>query len=210
MAALPKVAYTMTVTVIVRVFPETRPTSPPCASAWHRGRRPNRPRRGVRALLQLVSRQERLPYGLGANGVVGRIADGKRQIRQPTVVLEVIDKQGGRRGAITEHQRAGSTVKRSHIGVARINLSLQGAGGVRLASSRGGHDAVTKTPLDSAISREQYGRRFATVEPVFANLRHNKLLDRFTLRGRTKVDGQWKLFCLAHNIEKLAHAGPAA
>jgi hypothetical protein len=25
------------------------------------------------------------------------------------------------------------------------------------------------------------------------------------LRGRTKVDGQWKLFALVHNIEKLAN-----
>ncbi len=64
--------------------------------------------------------------------------------------------------------------------------------------------------LDSAEGRAQYGRRFATVEPVFANLRHNKGLARFTLRGRAKVDGQWKLFCLVHNIEKLAHAGYAA
>ena len=64
--------------------------------------------------------------------------------------------------------------------------------------------------LDSAEGRAQYGRRFATVEPVFANLRHNKGLARFTLRGRAKVDGQWKRFCLVHNIEKLAHAGYAA
>ena len=47
----------------------------------------------------------------------------------------------------------------------------------------------------------------ATVEPVFANLRHNKGLRRFTLRGQKKVDGQFKLFCLVHNIEKLAKAG---
>ncbi|MCU0650539.1 MAG: transposase [Gemmatimonadaceae bacterium] len=64
--------------------------------------------------------------------------------------------------------------------------------------------------IDSAAGRAQYDRRFATVEPVFANLRHNKGLDRFTLRGQTKVDTQWKLFCLVHNIEKLAHAGYAA
>lgn len=51
---------------------------------------------------------------------------------------------------------------------------------------------------------------FATVEPVFANLRYNKGLARFTLRGCAKVDGQWKLFCLVHNIEKLGHAGYAA
>ena len=33
----------------------------------------------------------------------------------------------------------------------------------------------------------------------------NKQLNRFTLRGQAKVDGQWKLFALVHNIEKLAH-----
>ncbi|MFY7923098.1 MAG: transposase [Gemmatimonas sp.] len=58
--------------------------------------------------------------------------------------------------------------------------------------------------------RAHYAQRFAVVEPVFGNLRANKRLDRFTLRGRTKVDAQWKLYCLVHNIEKLAHAGYAA
>ena len=45
---------------------------------------------------------------------------------------------------------------------------------------------------------------------VFANVRDNKRLDRITLRGRAKVNGQWQLFCLVHHIEKLAHAGYAA
>ncbi len=66
-----------------------------------------------------------------------------------------------------------------------------------------------KARIDSPEGRTRYGRRFATVEPVFGNLRYNKGLDRFTLRGRTKVDAQWKLFCLVHNIEKLAHHGYA-
>ena len=47
------------------------------------------------------------------------------------------------------------------------------------------------------------------VEPVFGNLRHNKRLNRSTLRGQNKVDAQWKLCCLVHNIEKLAHHGYA-
>ncbi len=64
-----------------------------------------------------------------------------------------------------------------------------------------------KQAIDSERGRALYGRRFATVEPVFGNLRHNKRLNRFTLRGQRKVDGQWKLFCLVHNIEKLAHHG---
>jgi transposase len=66
-----------------------------------------------------------------------------------------------------------------------------------------------KRAIDSARGRELYGGRFATVEPVFGNLRYNKGLDRFTLRGQKKVDTQWKLYCLVHNIEKLAHHGYA-
>ena len=72
------------------------------------------------------------------------------------------------------------------------------------------HTARMKQRIDSPTGRARYAQRFATVEPVFANVRYNKGLDRFTLRGRTKVDGQWKLFCLVHNIEKLANHGYAA
>ena len=64
-----------------------------------------------------------------------------------------------------------------------------------------------KRAIDSAEGRARYGQRFATVEPVFGNIRHNKQLNRFTLRGQKKVDTQWKLYCLVHNIEKLAHHG---
>ncbi len=66
-----------------------------------------------------------------------------------------------------------------------------------------------KIKIDSDIGRHMITRRFATVEPVFGNLRGNKRLNRFTLRGKTKVDGQWKLYCMMHNIEKLAKHGYA-
>jgi hypothetical protein len=42
---------------------------------------------------------------------------------------------------------------------------------------------------------------------VFGNLRHNKRLSRFTVRGKDKVGTQWRLFCLVHNIEKIAKRG---
>ena len=71
------------------------------------------------------------------------------------------------------------------------------------------HTERMKRKLDSEEGRRRYAQRFATVEPVFANIRHNKRLNRLTLRGRHKVDTQWKLFCLVHNIEKLAHHGYA-
>ena len=69
------------------------------------------------------------------------------------------------------------------------------------------HTQRMKERIDSDDGKRLYGQRFATVEPVFGNTRHNKQLNRFTLRGQKKVDGQWKLFCLVHNIEKLANHG---
>lgn len=72
------------------------------------------------------------------------------------------------------------------------------------------HTQRMRDRIDSDAGRRQYGQRFATVEPVFGNLRANKRLNRFTLRGRSKVDGQWKLFALVHNIEKLANYRKAA
>ena len=72
------------------------------------------------------------------------------------------------------------------------------------------HTERMRKRLDSDEGRALYGGRFATVEPVFGNVRHNKRLSRFTLRGRRKVDTQWKLYCMVHNIEKLANNGYAA
>jgi hypothetical protein len=51
------------------------------------------------------------------------------------------------------------------------------------------HTARMQRRLDTPEGRARYGRRFATVEPVFGNLRANKRLDRFTLRGRRRWTG---------------------
>jgi len=58
--------------------------------------------------------------------------------------------------------------------------------------------------IDSPKGRQLYSQRFGAVEPVFANLRHNKRLTRFNHRGRAKVNTQWNLYCMVHNIEKLS------
>ena len=82
-----------------------------------------------------------------------------------------------------------------------------GAPGGVLHRGRAQGRIAQKHKIDSEEGRARYGQRFATVEPVFGNIRHNKRLNRFTLRGQRKVDTQWKLYCLVHNIEKLAHYG---
>lgn len=61
--------------------------------------------------------------------------------------------------------------------------------------------------VDSELGRKIYPQRFAVAEPVFANLRAQKRLDRFTLRGKVKVNIQWLLYCMVHNIEKITHYG---
>ena len=61
--------------------------------------------------------------------------------------------------------------------------------------------------IDSPRGRQLYSQRIGTVEPVFANLRHNKRLNRLNHRGQAKVRTQWSLYCMVHNIEKLSKAG---
>jgi len=76
------------------------------------------------------------------------------------------------------------------IGVELANLSKRMAGKV-----------------DSELGRKIYPQRFAVAEPVFANIRTHKRLDRFTLRGKLKVNIQWLLYCMVHNIEKITNYG---
>ncbi|WAJ71940.1 transposase [Catenovulum adriaticum] len=60
-----------------------------------------------------------------------------------------------------------------------------------------------KAKIDSPQGRREYSKRLGCIEPVFANITKNKGMDYFTLRGKTKVNAQWQMYCLVHNIEKL-------
>ncbi|WGL16970.1 IS1182 family transposase [Microbulbifer bruguierae] len=61
--------------------------------------------------------------------------------------------------------------------------------------------------VDSRYGKQVYGHRMSVVEPVFANIGTQKGLNRFSLRGKNKVQGQWQLYCMVHNIEKIANYG---
>jgi transposase len=47
-------------------------------------------------------------------------------------------------------------------------------------------------------------KRAADVEPVFANIKHNKNFKRFLLKGIDKTEIEWGLLCIAHNLKKIA------
>ena len=64
-----------------------------------------------------------------------------------------------------------------------------------------------KQRVDSSKGKQIYSHRMSVVEPVFGNIGTNKRLNRFSLRGKQKVQGQWQLYCLVHNIEKITNYG---
>jgi hypothetical protein len=60
--------------------------------------------------------------------------------------------------------------------------------------------------IDNPAYRELYSRRQQIIEPTFSDITYCKGMDRFTLRGTKKVDTQWKLYCIVHNIGKCRKA----
>jgi len=62
--------------------------------------------------------------------------------------------------------------------------------------------------IDSNQGRHIYSDRLGAIEPVFGNINTTKGLDWFSLRGKSKVNAQWLMFCMVHNIEKLQRYGP--
>lgn len=64
------------------------------------------------------------------------------------------------------------------------------------------HRQKARELLNSEVGLEKRKKRTADVEPVFGQLKHNHGLRRFTLRGMKKVELEFGLFALAHNLRK--------
>ena len=64
-----------------------------------------------------------------------------------------------------------------------------------------------KQKLDSNRGRFIYSQRLGTVEPVFGNITEMIGIKRFSLRGKTKVNAQWQLMTMIHNIGKIHRYG---
>lgn len=61
--------------------------------------------------------------------------------------------------------------------------------------------------IDTLAGRETYSKRLGIVEPVFANICTHKGMAVLRYRGREKVNIQWTLYCMVHNIGKIARYG---
>jgi transposase len=60
--------------------------------------------------------------------------------------------------------------------------------------------------LKSKAGAAIYNQRKAIVEPVFAYLKHVRGFRQFRLRGQTRVEAEWLLMCLTHNLLKMFRA----
>ena len=60
--------------------------------------------------------------------------------------------------------------------------------------------------IDEPVNRELYSRRMQIIEPVFSHMTYCKGMNRFTLRTQKKVNTQWLLYCIVHNIWKCRSA----
>lgn len=68
------------------------------------------------------------------------------------------------------------------------------------------YSEAMRIKIDSEYGKKAYSKRLAIAEPPFANIRHHKKMNYFTLRTKKKVNIQWNLFAIINNLSKIANA----
>jgi transposase len=67
----------------------------------------------------------------------------------------------------------------------------------------GGLYAFMRRVLQTDTGGALYRKRQAMIEPVFANTKFNRRIDRFQRRGRSAARSEWRLITATHNLLKL-------
>jgi transposase len=67
----------------------------------------------------------------------------------------------------------------------------------------GGRYAFMRRVLETDLGKQLYGKRQVTIEPVFANTKFNRRIDRFLRRGRAACRSEWRLITATHNLLKV-------
>jgi hypothetical protein len=135
---------------------------------------------------------------VGLTGVESFIAPGRaRQLRKIAETEQA-------RASILERLEAGNLDTQAaaeELGVtrARVNQLLR-------RRRTGDPDPLTTTmiaKLDTPRGRITYKKRAASIEPVFAQIKHNRAIRTISRRGLTAADSEWKLICATHNLLKV-------
>jgi transposase len=68
---------------------------------------------------------------------------------------------------------------------------------------RGGHYDFMRRVMATEKGDDLYSRRQCMVEPVFAQIKSNRRMERFKRRGLAAVRSEWRLITATHNLLKL-------
>jgi transposase len=131
-------------------------------------------------------------------GVETLIAPGKARR------LKEIAAQDRQRAETLDQVEAGNLDKAAaaaRLGVTRTRIN-------QLLRQRQRHDPETLThsmiaKLDTPRGKRTYRKRAASIEPVFAQIKHNRGIRAMVRRGLAAADSEWKLICATHNLLKL-------
>lgn len=76
-----------------------------------------------------------------------------------------------------------------------------------IAKTKSGPLERMKQKIDSTLGRHIYSMRLGIVEPVFGHINDAIGIKRFSLRGKKKINGQWQLMTMLHNMTKIHRFG---
>jgi transposase len=97
--------------------------------------------------------------------------------------------------------------------IATKNRRRQHADGAATPRGRIPAGATARQRMERKLATKRgqrlYKKRSQMIEPVFGQIKHNRKVDRFVLRGRAGAELEWKLLCGTHNLLKAFRAGLA-
>ena len=93
-----------------------------------------------------------------------------------------------------------------------VLVSPDGRGGTGGSRLRADHPvaAPMREAIRSSLGQAIYRTRKTIVEPVIGHIKQQRGFRQFALRGLKKVQAEWKLICLTHNLLKLHRLTVAA
>jgi hypothetical protein len=92
----------------------------------------------------------------------------------------------------------------------QLGVTPRRVGQLRQRRRAGGPEPLTAemmAKLDTEQGRQTYKKRAASIEPVFAQIKHNRRIRSLSRRGKSAADSEWKLICTTHNLLKLYRLG---
>jgi transposase len=149
--------------------------------------------------------QQAVPLAQATRASLGRagVALPADEVGQPKKIPATLDSGYFSAAAVTGLEEAGfdpylATKRHKHHEAAAPPPPVAVTAKERMA-------AKVSTPAGRAL----YARRKVIVEPVFGQIKGARGFRRFALRGLEKINGEWCLVCLTHNLLKVWRYGSA-